>query len=323
MSARLMSLALLLIAPLALAQQQQRRRIAVLNFDYATVHDGVSAIFGTNYDVGKGVADLLVEKLVGGGVYSVIERKALDKILTEQNFSNSDRADASTAAKIGRILGVDAILLGSITQFGRDDKVTNYGGSAITRMSPFGLGGISKKEAKAVVSLTARLVNVNTGEIVAVTTGKGESTRKGTSLLGAGGSSAGAGSGAYGMDSKNFGSTLIGEATLQAVAAVATDVDRQTGAFPVTIAKIDGLVADVSGASLVLNVGSKAGVRVGDKLAIKRVTRTVKDPATGKIIREISEAVGEATVTEVDEASAVATFTGPGAPKVGDKALTP
>src|SRR5207253_4512426 len=60
--------------------------------------------------------------------YSVIERKALDKILAEQNFSNSDRADSSTAAKIGRILGVDAIIIGSITQFGRDDKNTTVGG---------------------------------------------------------------------------------------------------------------------------------------------------------------------------------------------------
>jgi len=323
MSPRLISWLLLPIAPIALAQPQQKRRIAVLNFDYATVHDGISAIFGTNYDVGKGVADLLVEKLVTGGAYSVIERKALDKILAEQNFSNSDRADASTAAKIGRVLGVDAILLGSITQFGRDDKVTNIGGAGVARSLPFGLGGVSKKEAKAVVSLTARLVNVNTGEIVAVTTGKGESTRKGTSLLGAGGSGAGVGGGSYGMDSKNFGSTLIGEATMQAVSAVAADVDRQAGAFPVTVVKVDGLVADVSGGTLVLNVGSKAGVRVGDKLAVKRVTRTVKDPATGKVIREISEVVGEATVTEVDEASAVATFSGPAAPKVGDKVLTP
>ena len=319
MSLRLVCWLLLLVAPAAFAQPQQKRRIAVLNFDYATVHDGVSAIFGTNYDVGKGVADLLVEKLVGSGVYSVIERKALDKILAEQNFSNSDRADASTAAKIGRILGVDAILLGSITQFGRDDKVTNFGGSAVSRVSPFGLGGLAKKEAKAVVSLSARLVNVNTGEIVAVTTGKGESTRKGTSLLGAGGSSAGA----YGMDSKNFGATLIGEATMQAVSSVASDIDKQAGAFPVTVVKVDGLVADVSGATLILNVGTKAGVKVGDKLAVKRVTRAVKDPATGKVIREISEVVGEATVTEVDEASAVASYTGAGAPKVGDRVLTP
>src|SRR6266436_5923304 len=79
---------------------QQKKRVAVMNFDYATVQSSVSAIFGVNQDIGKGIADLLVDKLVNDGTYSVIERKMLDKILAEQNFSNSDRADPSSAAKI-------------------------------------------------------------------------------------------------------------------------------------------------------------------------------------------------------------------------------
>ena len=77
-----------------------KKRVAVLNFDYGTVMSSVQAIFGGNQDVGKGISDMLVEQLVNGGVYSVIERKAIDKIVAEQNFSNSDRADANTAAKM-------------------------------------------------------------------------------------------------------------------------------------------------------------------------------------------------------------------------------
>ena len=87
----------------AAAPAQQRKRVAVMNFDYATVQSGVAAMFGSNQDIGKGIADILVDKLVNDGVYSVIERKQLDKILAEQNFSNSDRADPNTAAKIARI----------------------------------------------------------------------------------------------------------------------------------------------------------------------------------------------------------------------------
>ena len=79
-------------------------------------------------DVGKGITDLLVTYLVKDGSYSVIERKALDKIMAEQNFSNSDRADPNSAAKIGKLLGVDAIIVGSITQFGNDTKNTGVGG---------------------------------------------------------------------------------------------------------------------------------------------------------------------------------------------------
>ena len=83
---------------------KRRPRIAVLDFDYGTVQTATSAMFGTNVDVGRGIVDLLVTGLVKDGSYSVIERKALDKILAEQNFSNSNRADPSSAAKIGKLL---------------------------------------------------------------------------------------------------------------------------------------------------------------------------------------------------------------------------
>src|SRR5258708_33001366 len=86
----------------------------------------VQAILGSNQDVGKGISDLLSSELVNDGNYRVIERSALDAILKEQNFSNSDRANPSTAAKIGGLLGVDTIIIGDVTQFGRDDK--HYGG---------------------------------------------------------------------------------------------------------------------------------------------------------------------------------------------------
>ncbi len=177
---------------LANAQSVQKKRVAVLNFDYGTVRSGVAAIFGTDVDVGNGISDMLVEELVKGGQYAVIERKALDKLLAEQNFSNSDRADPATAARIGRLLGVDAIIVGSITQFGRDDRQVGLGGFGRS-LGRYGLGGTSVRSAKAVVAVTARLVNVETGEILAVATGNGESKRSGTSLLGAGGSGSAAG----------------------------------------------------------------------------------------------------------------------------------
>ena len=83
---------------------KRRPRIAVLDFDYGTVQTSSAAFFGSNVDVGRGIVDLLVTGLVKDGTYSVIERKALDKILAEQNFSNSDRADPSSAARIGKLL---------------------------------------------------------------------------------------------------------------------------------------------------------------------------------------------------------------------------
>lgn len=308
----------------AAAQQPQKKRIAVLDFEYATVYSNVAAIFGQNVDIGKGIADLLVERFVKDGVYSVIERKAIDKILAEQNLSNSDRVDAASAAKLGRVLGVDAIVMGSITEFGRDDRTTSVGGRALGGLGGrFGVGGIGRREAKAVVGITARLVDVNTAEILAVATGKGESKRTGTGLLGAGGSASGAGGGVYDMTSQNFAATIIGEATIEAVGEVAQQVEQQAARLPTTTIKVDGLVADVSGNTLILNVGSKAGVKVGDRLLVSRIARTVKDPATGRVIREVTENVGEVKIIEVDELSSVGAFSGSGTPKVGDKVATP
>ena len=307
----------LLLVPASLAQQ--KKRIAVLNFEYGTVQSSVAAIFGTNTDVGRGISDLLVQKLVQDGKYSVIERNALDKILAEQNFSNSDRADATTAAKIGRVLGVDAVVVGSITQFGRDDKNTTVGGGAVGGITRrFGVGGVQKRDAKAVVAVSARMIDTSTAEILSAVTGNGESSRGGTSLVGGGGGGGDAAGGGFDMTNKNFGATILGEATHKAVDSVAEQFDQVSASLPTRKREIAGMVADVSGGMLILNVGSKAGVKVGDTLDISRPVRTIKDPASGKVIKTITDKIGTATVTEVDELSATAKFNGSASAKVGD-----
>jgi curli biogenesis system outer membrane secretion channel CsgG len=293
-----------------------KHRVAVMNFDYGTVQSSVSAIFGTDQDIGKGISSMLIEKLVKDGQYSVIERAALDKLLAEQNFSNSDRANPTSAAKIGQLLGVDTIIIGTITQFGRDDKHTNIGGGGFG--SKYGLGGIGTKNSKAVVAVSARMVNVNTGEIITAVTGNGESSRGGTSLLGAGGGGGGGGGGALDMGSSNFGNTILGEATRKAVDDMGAQLDADATKVPTVKLEFNGLVADVSGNTLILNIGKKAGVHVGDVLDVSRPVRVVKDPATGKVIKSIADKVGSATVTEVDDDSATATYAGAGAAKVGD-----
>ena len=325
MSRKTVSFAVVVTLWAAAAPAQQKKRVAIMNFDYATVQSEVASIFGTNQDVGKGIADLLVDKLVSDGTYSVIERKALDKILAEQNFSNSDRADPSSAAKIGKVLGVDAIIIGSITQFGRDDKSTAVGGGALGGVTGrFGIGGIKKSKATAAVAVTARMINTSTAEILASVTGRGESTRSGTGLIGAGGSSAGLGGGGLDMKSSNFANTILGEATSAAVTDVAKQLEQKASALPTIVTQVDGLVADVApDGTVTINVGSKDGVHVGDRLDIKRKVREIKDPATGKVIRRVEDSVGSITINDVDQQSAVGKFTGAGPAKVGDTVSTP
>jgi curli biogenesis system outer membrane secretion channel CsgG len=308
----------LMLAIVPVGWAQNKKRVAVLDFDYATVHSYVDSIWGRDVDIGKGIADLMVTRLVNDGVYSVIERKALDKILNEQNFSNSDRANPDTAAKIGRVLGVEAIIVGSITQFGRDDKSLGVGGAGIGGVtSRFGLGRVGQRQAKAVVGINARMINTETGEILAVAEGKGESKRSGLLLGGAGGSSGGAGGGAVDMSSSNFANTILGEAVGEAVTSVAKQLDDKASSLPTVALQISGLVADVSGNTLILNVGSKGGVKVGDHLGVFRQGRQIKDPATGKVLKTIESKVGDVTITEVDEGSSTGTYSGQPA-RVGD-----
>ena len=236
------------------AQQARKKRVAIFDFDYATVHSNVSAIFGSNVDIGQGISDMLVTMLVKDGTYSVIERKALDKILAEQNFSNSERANPSSAAKIGKLLGVDAIIVGSITQFGNETQNTNIGGAGRT-LGGFGVGGLGKKESSAIVVLDARVVNIDTGEIMAVANGKGVSKRKSTSLLGGGGNWRNAGVGRVDFGTSDFQQTIIGEAVRLATDQMGAEIVAGNAKVEARQISVEGLVAAVEGNLIVINVG--------------------------------------------------------------------
>jgi curli biogenesis system outer membrane secretion channel CsgG len=303
------------------APQGRKKRVAVFDFDYATVHSGVAALFGQDVDVGKGITDLLVTDLVKDGSYSVIERKALDKIMKEQNFSNSDRADPNSAARIGKLLGVDAIIVGSITQFGNETKNTNIGGGG-GGFGGFGIGGVGHKKSKAIVAVTARLVDIDTAEILGVAEGKGESARESTSLLGGGGNWHGFGGGAADFGSSDFQSTIIGEAVKAAVDSLSQEVIADKDKLVARTIVVEGLVAAVDSGQVILNVGAKNGVKVGDQLNVERVTKEIKDPSTGKVIRRMATSVGIVKVTDVDDISSVCTTVSGAGFKVGDAVKT-
>lgn len=81
---------------------------------------------------------------------------------------------------------------------------------------------------------------------------------------------------------------------------------------------IQGLVADVAGKDVIINVGSQAGVRPGTKLDVMHPVRTVKDPASGKVLRTVEDKVGELTIKNADATSAAGIFSGIKPAKVGD-----
>ena len=60
------------------------------------------------------MADNIALELMTLG-YQVIERASLDKILSEQKLQTSGITDPATAAQIGKVLGIDAVVLGNVT----------------------------------------------------------------------------------------------------------------------------------------------------------------------------------------------------------------
>lgn len=147
--------------------QAKRPTVAVMDFDYGTIDN-----WWGQYDIGKGMADQVVDVLVNDGSFRVIERKKLDTVLAEQDFAQSDRADPSAAklAKIGKVLGVKYIIAGSITKFSTEKR----GGGV--RVKGIGLGG---SKAKSEVALTARVIDATTGEILVSAKGLGQSNKGG------------------------------------------------------------------------------------------------------------------------------------------------
>jgi curli biogenesis system outer membrane secretion channel CsgG len=299
----------------------RKKRVAVLDFDYGTVRSNSAAIFGTDVDVGRGICDLLVKYLVKDGSYSVIERRALDKILAEQNFSTSDRANPATAARIGHILGLDAIIVGSITTFGNDTKNVKVGGAG-GGWGGIGVGGFGHKKSKAIVAIDARMIDVDTAEILGVADGHGESSRESTSLLGGGGNWHGFGAGAVDFGSSDFQNTIIGEATNKAVEQLASNVVANKDKLTARTISVEAVIADVDPSGITLNMGSKSGLKVGDQLTVERVGREIKDPATNKVLRRVTTPVGVVEVTSVEEGSSVAKPVSGSGFKVGDLAKT-
>ncbi len=323
------TLAILSAIPSLLAQDTpaqaapaHKPRIAVMDFDYATVRTSTSALFGTDVDVGDGIARLLEENLVKDGRFTLIDRKVIDKVMAEQNFSNSDRADPTNAAKIGKLLSVDAILVGSVTEFGNETKKTNIGGG-MWKWGGNGGGGFGKSNTKAHVGITAKLVNIDTGEIIAVEDGAGISQRGGLSMGGSGSSWwHGGGGGNIDMGASDFQETIIGEATKAAVTDLSTKLEPDSGKISARTVVVEGIIAGISGSQIVLNIGSRAGIKAGDQFNVLRVTSEIKDPSTGQVIRRLTNTVGVIKATDVDEVSAVCTPVSGTDFKTGDRIKT-
>ena len=305
---------LVLLTTPSWSQAAPKKRVAVFDFDNAAIQSGVNGpYFQTRApDLGKGVSELLIAKLVQDGNVSVVERNAIGKILAEQNLASSDRTDPVSAARLGRLLGVDAIILGTITHYDYDEKIRGGGASRIFGGLGGGASPSAKYDIRAKVQISTRLVSPDTAEVMAASEGIGETSRKGVR-----------------MDLRDMGGRLImasgvnnpviTESLDKAIAQLANQLEPELARLPRRAPLIEGLVADASEAGqLVLNVGARNGVRVGDHLQVLRSGKEIRDPATGKVLMRNDTLLGEAIVTTVNDVSSIARYDGAEPAKVSD-----
>lgn len=149
----------------------KRPTVAVMDFDYGAV-----ANWWGSYDIGHGIATQLVYALLDAGSLRIIERSRLATVLGEQDFAATERAspEASKLAKVGHVLGVRYVVAGSVTRFATSDRKFGggVGGTVATGMlGP--IGGLTFRKAKQEVSVTARVIDTTTGEVVLSAVGNG------------------------------------------------------------------------------------------------------------------------------------------------------
>ncbi len=129
------------------------QRVGVIRFDGA----GLGLTAGA--EPGSAVADEFVFQLLNRGA-RVIERSRLESVLREHNLWRSGDIDPETVKEMGQILGVDAIIMGTITRFVPDKKERIYVRDR---------EGNVREEiflVEAEVGISARMVDVETGEII-------------------------------------------------------------------------------------------------------------------------------------------------------------
>lgn len=234
-----------------------KRRVAVVDFENKTT-------FGQR-QLGTSASDILVTELAKSGKFIMVERDKLKALISEQELGLSGAVDPATAAQMGRVLGVNAIITGSVSQFG----VTTGGSDYLITQS-------KRQTAEAVVDI--RVIDTETGQILLADSGKGTATRKSGTVLGLG-------------SRHGYDETLAGEALRAGIVKFTRNIISQINAKPWSCR-----IAEVDGRTIYLNAGAQSGLNIGTVLAVFRMGREIRDPSTGLVIGRTENKIGELEV---------------------------
>jgi curli biogenesis system outer membrane secretion channel CsgG len=242
-----------------------KKRIAVVNFED-------KARYGHN--IGQGIADMLVTKLVESDQYLVVERNELDALLKEQGLGQSGLVTQQSAAKVGQLLGVEMIVTGSVSEFG--EKKSKVGGG-IGSLGGFNIG-VATKTARVAVDI--RLVNTSTGEIIAAKSADGEDSSTGLDNVGI--------EDVNFHNSETWNNTQLGIASRIAIEKCVEYINEGMSGIP-----WEGKIIKASGSTIYMKPGSKGGVQPGMKFVVYRPGEELIDPDTGLSLGSEESKIGE------------------------------
>ncbi len=151
----------------AAAYDGPQARIAVARFENKAGNTGG----WYNPSIGDGMADMLTTALFNSGHFIVLERQALDDVMSEQDLGASGRVRGSTAAAIGEIEGAELLVVAAVTEFTENASGTrgSFGGSRVGRV----LGGIAGGSSSAHMAIDLRIIDTDTSRVLAATSVEG------------------------------------------------------------------------------------------------------------------------------------------------------
>lgn len=228
--------------------------------------------------------------------FSVVERDKLNLVLKEQNLGSSGAVDPASAAKVGKILGVKYIIIGGVDKF----KIDNTKGG----IGAFGVGG-NLLQADATINL--RVIDTTTAERIVSVSADGEVKKGGGFLKGS----------SLSRDSEwGIASEAI-QKTAKAVVAkfVMPEYMARISDAATPAGGLEGKVIKVEGTKAWINLGSSAGLKVGDSFNIINVGEALIDPDSGAKLGADEKQTGSGSVVEVQDKFAIVNFTGKAAAK--------
>jgi len=214
------------------------------------------------------MSDMLTTSLVKTARFEIVERNKIDKVFKEQNFGMSGMVDENTAAEVGKLLGAEYVVFGSITSATRKD-IDKFG-YILVRIE---------------VGIDVRAVNTTTGKIllsesaIGVSESKLVTTAEGVIVSGA-------------IDYNS----AYADASREAITIVGSKI--------ADLSPLIGFVLTVDPNQVLIDVGEEQGVQNGDSFVAFTVGDEILHPATGKHIGWKKEILQELKVVSTEKTMA-------------------